>query len=172
MYPSKSPRKFSLHNLSIFVLCCAILLIGLVSDAVAQERSEAWEKRAQRSRQQYEQYMERQRDQIRAFARKQRKEFQAMIERARRTGIPIRLKNDTGEVVAVLYDIPEVGPPTYVSPDNEQSAEIINTKQLWQSSFSDWNLTGLGQDIGLWEAGGRPLENHQEFTTAGNSRIQ
>jgi biopolymer transport protein ExbB/TolQ len=88
MYPSKSPRKFSLHDLSIFILCCTILLIGLVSDAVAQERSGAWEKRAQRSRQQYEQYMEQQRDQIRAFIRKQRKEFQAMIERARRTGIP------------------------------------------------------------------------------------
>lgn len=172
MHLTQTRHKPFLYFLSTLLLCCAILLLGSISDAAAQQRSEAWKERAQRSRQQYEQYMERRRDQIRAFAREQKKEFQAMIEQARQAGIPRRLKNDAGETVAVLYALPETGPPTYVSSDNEQSAEIINTKQLWQSSFSDWQLTGQNQDIGIWEPSGRPLESHQEFESLGNSRVQ
>jgi hypothetical protein len=159
--------------LSTFILFCGILLAGLIPDASAQGRSEAWKERAQRSQQQYEQYMERRREAIQKFAREQKRKFRAMIERARRAGVPTRLTNDAGTVVAVLYDLPKSGPPIYVSPvSNTQSAELINTKQLWQSEVSEWSLTGYQQDIGLWEVGGRPLESHQEFTINGVSRVQ
>jgi len=154
MYPTQPRHKSFLHCFSAFALFCTILLIGSVTDVAAQQRSEAWKERAQRSRQQYEQYMDQRREKIRAFARKQRKEFQEMIEQARQAGIPRRFKNDSGETVAVLYALPETGPPTYVSSDNEQAAKIINTKQLWKSSDSDWQLTGRNQNIGIWEVGG------------------
>jgi len=87
---------------SIVAFLCIIAVVGPIPETVAQERSAAWKERAQQSRQQYEQYMEQQREQIRAFAREQGQEFQAMIDRAQQAGIPRRLTNDTGEIVAVL----------------------------------------------------------------------
>ncbi len=162
-------RPTSNHDhLIFFAILCSILLLGNASTASAQDTSSVWQRRAERSRQQYEREMAARRDKILAFARKQHEEFEAAVARAKRRGIPLRLKNESGEVVAAFDGFSQTGMPLYVANLNETSASIIHTDHLWSLP---WSLNGFNQDIGLWEVGGRPLESHQEFGGASFSRV-
>ncbi|QQS34578.1 MAG: S8 family serine peptidase [Ignavibacteriales bacterium] len=89
------------------------------------------------------------------------------------------LKRAEAESLAVIYNIPirskladgsiielqrfENGLPVYDMTDNINAAATISTRYVWPDGFGGFSLTGSGQTLGLWEAGGTPLFSHQEY---------
>jgi len=55
------------------------------------------------------------------------------------------------------------GKPEYDFDDNIEAAATIRTRELWQGGSTGYNLDGTGVVIGHWEAGGVPMNTHQEL---------
>ena len=84
------------------------------------------------------------------------------------------------ESLAVIYNMPilkqlsdgtiielqrfENGLPIYDMTDNQSAAATISTRYVHPDGFGGFSLTGSGQILGLWEAGGTPLFTHQEYS--------
>lgn len=75
---------------------------------------------------------------------------------------PNQIINKKGEL-AFLSGFDESGAPVYDHDDNLNSAISIRTNQIWQGGLSGLNLDGTGIELGLWEATGLPMSNHQEL---------
>ena len=89
------------------------------------------------------------------------------------------IKRAEAESLAVIYKMPvlkhlsdgtiielqrfENGLPFYDMTDNKSAAATISTRYVWPEGFGGFSLTGEGQILGLWEAGGTPLFSHQEY---------
>jgi len=60
-----------------------------------------------------------------------------------------------------------------MGPDNLVSAQTMSTSAVWPGGASTApDLTGFGQQIGIWEAGGGVLARHSEFLLSdGSSRV-
>ena len=56
--------------------------------------------------------------------------------------------------------------------DNFTAADTISLDELWPGGNSTLpDMTGDGRLVGVWEAGGGVFANHDEFQSAGNSRV-
>jgi hypothetical protein len=80
--------------------------------------------------------------------------------------MPISYKNADGSIMVLAGH--ENGRLIYDATDNLIAARSVSTDKVWQQGgIGIYNLSGSGQILGLWEAGGIPLLAHQEF----NGRI-
>lgn len=64
---------------------------------------------------------------------------------------------------AFLATIDEEGNPRYVTPNNLDAAVSIKVNDLWDGGDSGYDLDGSGVVVGVWEAGGVALEEHNEL---------
>lgn len=64
---------------------------------------------------------------------------------------------------AFLANLDKNGLPRYVSPDNLDAAISIKVDELWNGGDSGYDLDGSGVIVGVWEAGGVTLEDHNEM---------
>ncbi len=64
---------------------------------------------------------------------------------------------------AFLANIDQQGNPRYVTPDNLDAAISIRVNELWSGGDSGYDLDGSGVVVGVWEAGGVTLEDHNEM---------
>jgi hypothetical protein len=75
--------------------------------------------------------------------------------------IPVWFEYEDGSIIELQKF--EYGLPVYDATENMNAARTLSTDLLWDSGLMGFNLTGSGQILGLWEAGGYPLSNHQEL---------
>lgn len=64
---------------------------------------------------------------------------------------------------AYLATIDENGIPRYVTSDNYDAAVSIKVDELWVGGDSGYDLDGTGVIVGVWEAGGVALAEHNEL---------
>lgn len=64
---------------------------------------------------------------------------------------------------AYLATIDENGIPRYVTSDNYDAAVSIKVDELWVGGDSGYDLDGSGVIVGVWEAGGVALAEHNEL---------
>ena len=64
---------------------------------------------------------------------------------------------------AYLATIDEEGNPRYVTSDNYDAAISIRVDELWEGGDSGYDLDGTGVTVGVWEAGGVALAEHNEL---------
>lgn len=76
--------------------------------------------------------------------------------------IPVWYEYPDGSVIELQKF--EYGLPVYDATDNLNAARTLGSDLVWQSGLMGFNLSGAGQILGLWEAGGHPLSTHQELT--------
>lgn len=69
---------------------------------------------------------------------------------------------------AYLATIDQNGTPRYVIPNNLDAAVSIKVNELWDGGDSGYDLDGTGVVVGVWEAGGVALEDHNEL----NGKVQ
>jgi hypothetical protein len=103
---------------------------------------------------------------LRNFAEEQTNIWQAQRAEAESIATVMR--------IPVLYEYPdgsiielqkfEYGLPVYDATNNFNAARTVSSNLVWQSGLMGFDLSGAGQILGLWEAGGYPLNNHQELT--------
>lgn len=79
-----------------------------------------------------------------------------------RYNLPLEVRDTAGQVIAVLDHI-EHGQPVYIGPDNEVSQTCVSAGAVKTGGELGLNLTGAGQTLGIWEAGGTVRATHQEF---------
>ena len=76
--------------------------------------------------------------------------------------IPVWYEYPDGSIIELQKF--EYGLPVYDATDNIVAARTVSSNLVWQSGLMGFDLSGAGQILGLWEAGGYPLNNHQELT--------
>ncbi len=81
---------------------------------------------------------------------------------ARRQNIPLEVRDSNRQIVAILDRI-ENGQPIYIGDDNVVSQGSLSADDLKAGGGLRLNLTGAGQTLGIWEAGGTVRTTHQEF---------
>ena len=64
---------------------------------------------------------------------------------------------------AYLANIDENGTARYVTADNIDAAASIKVDELWSGGDSGYDLDGSGVIVGVWEAGGVALTEHNEL---------
>ncbi len=81
---------------------------------------------------------------------------------ALRNNLPLEILDSNRQVIAVLDHI-DHGQPIYIGDDNVVSQASLSADDLKTGGGLQLNLTGAGQTLGLWEAGGTARATHQEF---------
>ncbi|MBS4033714.1 MAG: S8 family serine peptidase [Ignavibacterium sp.] len=76
--------------------------------------------------------------------------------------IPVWYEYPDGSIIELQKF--EYGLPVYDATNNFNAARTVSSNLVWQSGLMGFDLSGAGQILGLWEAGGYPLSNHQELT--------
>ena len=103
---------------------------------------------------------------LRNFAEEQTNKWQVQLAEAESIAavmrIPVWYEYPDGSVIELQKF--EYGLPVYDATDNLVAARTVSSNLVWQSGLMGFNLSGAGQILGLWEAGGYPLNNHQELT--------
>ncbi len=94
-----------------------------------------------------------------AEAERQRAETEA---RAARLGLPLRQELDDGTVI-LLRGFGPGGKPLYYITDNLNAARTVSADKVWPGGLLDLELTGAGQEMGIWD-GGAVRPTHQELT--------
>ncbi len=64
---------------------------------------------------------------------------------------------------AFLATVDKEGNPRYVTSDNYDAAVSIKVNELWSGGDSGYDLDGTGIIVGVWEAGGVALADHNEL---------
>lgn len=78
-------------------------------------------------------------------------------------GMPISTTLSNGAMIELQSF--EDGMPYYHMTDNINAAATLSTRYVWDNGAGGFSLSGLGQVVGLWEAGnGIPLLTHQELS--------
>jgi hypothetical protein len=90
--------------------------------------------------------------------------FQAAIEE----GLLIPSEDQVGLLLAAPGV--EYGQVSILITDNANAADTTNTDNLWNGGGLGLNLTGLGLDVGVWDAY-HVLASHVEFMTGALSRV-
>ena len=75
--------------------------------------------------------------------------------------IPYTVTGDKGQFM-ILHSI-DGGRPRYRSEKGIVDAQTVGVHKLWPGGELGLGLTGLGQVLGIWEAGGNPDPNHPEL---------
>ncbi len=81
---------------------------------------------------------------------------------ALRNNLPLEVRDTGGQVIALLDHI-DNGQPVYIGPDNVVSQASVSADAVKTGGGLGFNLTGAGQVLGIWEAGGTIRATHQEF---------
>jgi hypothetical protein len=103
---------------------------------------------------------------LRNFAEEQTNIWQAQRAEAESIAtvmrIPVWYEYPDGSIIELQKF--EYGLPVYDATNNFNAARTVSSNLVWQSGLMGFDLSGAGQILGLWEAGGYPLNNHQELT--------
>ncbi|MBV6439983.1 MAG: hypothetical protein EPGJADBJ_01641 [Saprospiraceae bacterium] len=89
-------------------------------------------------------------------------EMQRALEIARRDSLPLWFMDKNGKIF-VLSGLDDSGQLEYTVTDNLDAAATTSTDAVWDGGAAGLSLSGAGLGLGLWEAGGIPLANHQEL---------
>lgn len=81
---------------------------------------------------------------------------------AKEHNLPLEVRNRKGQIIAVLDHLVN-GQPVYVGPDNIVSQASVSADRIKTGGGLGLNLSGAGQVLGIWEAGGTVRATHQEF---------
>ena len=81
---------------------------------------------------------------------------------ALRNKLPLEVRDTGGQIIALLDHI-DNGQPVYIGPDNVVSQASLSADDVKTGGGLGLNLTGAGQMLGIWEAGGTIRATHQEF---------
>ncbi|MCB9305865.1 MAG: S8 family serine peptidase [Lewinellaceae bacterium] len=81
---------------------------------------------------------------------------------ALRYNIPLQVRDSGGQITAILDHI-DRGHPVYIGPDNAISQTSLSVDAVKTGGELGLSLTGAGQTLGIWEAGGTVRTSHQEF---------
>jgi subtilisin family serine protease len=74
----------------------------------------------------------------------------------------IQVRQQVGDDIIVLHRI-ENGEPVFIKDDNSISQQTSAADQVKTGGTLNLTLTGAGQTLGIWEAGGAVRATHQEF---------
>jgi trimeric autotransporter adhesin len=94
-----------------------------------------------------------------------------LAQRAAAIGMPLRFEREGGKS-DVLLGINDSNDPIYASAHNISGADTLSVDALWPAAtVGVWNdpgntglnLSGTGEIIGLWEAGGSVRVSHEQF---------
>ena len=102
------------------------------------------------------------------YARVFEEERSAAVLLADSLGIPVRQELEDGRVFELMRFVD--GIPRYYITHNAEGAELIRSDRVYPGGGAGFNLTGAGQTLGIWDAGG-VLTTHDEFTSNGISRV-
>ncbi|MBL8087201.1 MAG: S8 family serine peptidase [Chthonomonas sp.] len=99
---------------------------------------------------------------IEASSKRQADREQAAVQKfAERTGLPMRQVLPNGGI-SILSRI-ENNRPIYVQTWGLSDAKTVEVDRLWPGGDLGLGLTGAGETLGIWEAGGNPETTHVEF---------
>jgi trimeric autotransporter adhesin len=103
--------------------------------------------------------------QLRALSARFQSEYQQerliTRQKAARLGFPLEIRR--GEQVLHL-DYFAGDEPVYIGDDNEEAAETVSASEVKTGGSLGLNLSGAGQTLGIWEAGGGVRTTHQELS--------
>ncbi len=103
------------------------------------------------------------------FRIKAETEQQHAIQKAREAGLPIRFETDDSTLVELQY-WPDGQMPVYYATENANAAKTISVNKVHSGGGEGYTLSGNGVLLGEWD-GGSARVTHQEFNTAGQSRV-
>ena len=141
------PSNLQLMKNSIFltIFLAVLFLIGIPRQAEAQLTGEQIKKLEALAQQ---------------FNLEYQRQQQLVAEYARQHNIPIR--RQIGDQIIVLSRI-ENGEPVFTKDDNVNAQQSISADEVKTGGTLGLTLTGAGQTLGIWEAGGAVRTTHQEF---------
>jgi hypothetical protein len=101
------------------------------------------------------------------FSTEQEQKFDANYQEAEliaaSQSMPLIYKNLEGSIMVLAGH--ENGRLIYDATDNLIAARSVGTEKVWQQGgIGIYSLSGTGQTLGLWEAGGIPRITHQELS--------
>ncbi len=111
-----------------------------------------------------------QRENLRNLSRELRetyeRERQEAIRWADSLGIPMRQVIDGVAVIELMRIVDDR--PVYYTTHNLEGAGVINSSEVWDGGNAGLSLSGEGQRLGIWDAGG-VLTLHVEFLSNGTT---
>ncbi len=137
-----------MKNIPIVRVGLSVLLICLFSLTARSQMTEAQKGNLQRLSGQFKTRELAQRREVEAYARLHR--------------LPLEIRDTANQVIALLDRI-ENDQPVYIGPDNAVSQTSLSADAVKTGGGLRLNLTGAGQTLGIWEAGGTIRATHQEF---------
>ncbi|HRI58069.1 MAG TPA: S8 family serine peptidase [Saprospiraceae bacterium] len=81
---------------------------------------------------------------------------------AMRNYLPLEVRDTSGKIIAIFDRVVD-GQAIYIGPDNAVSQTSLSADDVKTGGSLRLNLTGAGQTLGIWEAGGTVRASHQEF---------
>ncbi len=102
------------------------------------------------------------------YARTFEEERSAAVHLADSLGIPVRQELEDGRVFELMRFVD--GIPRYYITHNAEGAQLIRSDKVYPGGGAGFALTGSGQTLGIWDAGG-VLTTHEEFMANGTSRV-
>lgn len=81
---------------------------------------------------------------------------------ASKHNLPLEVRDTGGQIIAI-FDRVVNGQPVYTGPDNAVSQTSLSADAVKTGGELKLTLTGAGQTLGIWEAGGTARATHQEF---------